>query len=192
MSERVPSLWVPGDENLHAQCKVYDVYKRHYRHPGDGRSGDFYIIHCNDWVQTVPLTEDGQVILVRQYRFGTQALSWEVPGGIIDDGEEPVAAGLRELVEETGYRCKTSRLLAQCYPNPALQENRTFFVLAEGCTLHSGQNLDQHEELEVKLFPVAEVSRMARNGKISHALAINSVFFLESYLAGQPVMTGQV
>ena len=132
MSERVPSLWVPGDENLHAQCKVYDVYKRHYRHPGDGRSGDFYIIHCNDWVQTLPLTEDGQVILVRQYR--------------------------------------------------------SFFVLAEGCTLHSAQNLDQHEELEVKLFPLAEVSRMARNGGISHALAINAVFFLESYLAGQPVM----
>lgn len=187
MSDRVPSLWVPGREDLHARCMVYDIYKQHFSHPGDGRSGDFYIMHCNDWVQVIPLTEDGQVILVRQYRFGTQKLSWEVPGGIIDDGEEPVAAGLRELSEETGYRCARSRLLAQCYPNPALQQNHTFFVLAEGCTPVSGQNLDHHEELEVRLFSVDEVSAMARNGGISHALAINSVFFLESYLAGKKI-----
>ncbi|QYY36691.1 NUDIX hydrolase [Ruficoccus sp. ZRK36] len=185
MSKQAPSHWVPGEETLHAQCKVYDVYKRHYSHPVDGRNGDFFIIQCNDWVQCIPLTTDGQIILVRQYRFGTQELSWEVPGGIIDNGEDPVTAALRELSEETGYHCEQARLLAQCYPNPALQGNHTHFVLAEGCTLQSGQDLDPHEELEVRLFTVEEAMQMARKGGITHALAINSIFFLESHLAGK-------
>lgn len=185
MSDQVPSLWTPGEEVLHAECKVYNVYKRHYTHPGDNRSGDFYIIRSNDWVQVLPLTTDGQLVMVRQYRFGTHELSWEVPGGVIDDGEDALSAGLRELEEETGYHCEQGRVIASCYPNPALQTNRAHFVIAENCVKRSGQNLDPNEELQVKLFPVEEVSAMARRGEIGHAIAINAVFFLESYLAGK-------
>ncbi|MEM8550361.1 MAG: NUDIX hydrolase [Verrucomicrobiota bacterium] len=185
MSDQVPALWTPKDGVLHAQCKVYDVYRQPFTHPKDHRKGDFYIIRCNDWVQVLPLTQAGELILVRQYRFGVQELSWEVPGGVIDDGEAPLEAGLRELVEETGYQAGQAHILASCYPNPALQVNRTHFVIAEGCTQVSGQTLDANEELEVKCFPVGEVSAMARRGEIMHALALNAVFFLESYLAGK-------
>ncbi len=183
MSDQVPSLWTPGEEVLHAECRVYDVYKRRYTHPGDQRSGDFFIIRSNDWVQVLPLTTDGQLVLVRQYRFGTHELSWEVPGGVIDDGEDALGAGLRELEEETGYHSAQARILSWCYPNPALQANRTHFVLAEGCVKRSAQNLDANEELQVKLFSVEEASAMARRGEISHALAINAIFFLEHHLA---------
>lgn len=185
MSDREPAHWIPGEETLHAECKVYDVYRRQFTHPGDNRSGHFYIMHCNDWAQVIPLTANGQVILVRQYRFGTQQLSWEVPGGVIDDGEEPLAAAVRELIEETGYHCQRAEVIATCHPNPALQQNRTHFILAEGCTLETGQHLDPNEELEVRLFPLEEVSRMARNGGITHAIALNAIFFLESHLAGR-------
>ena len=71
----VPALWNLTRENLHAPCVVFDVYKEHFRHPTDGREGDFYVAHAPDWVTAVPVTRDGKIILVRQFRFGIRRLS---------------------------------------------------------------------------------------------------------------------
>ncbi len=127
-------------------------------------------------MNVLPVTPDQKVALVRQWRFGVEAFSWEIPGGIMDEGESPIEAGLRELREETGFEARSSRVLGQISPNPAILSNTCFFVLAEGVSFTGGQEWDQHEEIEVKLFPIDEVYAMAARGEIVHSLVVNALF----------------
>lgn len=124
--------------------------------------------------------------MVRQYRFGVRQSGWELPGGVIDavDGD-PIVAGARELVEETGYIGDNPRHLGWVHPNPALQNNRSHFVLVENAHAKAGQSLDPNEELQVKLFPVADVMAMAFSGEITHSIALNALFYLQRFLAGE-------
>ena len=94
-----PARWSVQHEALHADCKVFRVYKEHSLHPLDKREGDFFVIHANDWVLALPLTDDGRLVMVRQFRFGLQDLSTETPGGVIDAGEDPILAadGVEDL-----------------------------------------------------------------------------------------------
>jgi 8-oxo-dGTP pyrophosphatase MutT (NUDIX family) len=114
--------------------------------------------------------------MVKQYRFGIQAMSWEIPGGVMDAGEEPIEAGLRELREETGYEPSSTRMLGSVSANPAILDNRCHFVLADGVRLTGDLDLDEHEEIEVRLFALDEVYEMAANGGIVHPMALNALF----------------
>ena len=107
-------------------------------------------------------------------------LSWEFPGGIIDAGEDPVEAGLRELAEETGYVASSGRLIGHVRPNPAIMNNFCHVVLAENVALsESGTNWDEHEEIEVCALPESTVMEWARDCKIGHALALNGLLFYQ-------------
>lgn len=171
------AAWEVMSRREHARCVVFDVIEKRCRHPKRGTEGDFYVLESRDWVNVLPVTPEGELVLVRQWRFGVEAFSWEIPGGIMDAGESPVEAGLRELVEETGFEARSSRLLGQISPNPAILSNTCFFVLAEGVSLSGAQDWDQHEEIEVKLFPIDEVYAMAARGDIVHSLVVNALFY---------------
>ncbi|MEO0793987.1 MAG: NUDIX hydrolase [Verrucomicrobiota bacterium] len=186
MSHLPPSHWELLKSTHHADCKVYTVYKERFRHPKDGREGDFYTMKCNDWVQVLALTADRELVMVNQYRFGVRTTSWEVPGGVIDDEDpNPIVAGERELVEETGYVGENAQYLGWCHPNPALANNRSHFVLVENCHLREGQNLDPNEEVQVKVVPVEEAIAMAKHGEITHSIGINAIFWLQRVLDGE-------
>src|SRR6266567_1508471 len=102
---------------------VFDLL-RHEMLDRDGRPmRDAYTFTCPDWVSVVPVTDDGNFVLVRQYRHGIDAPTLEVPGGIIDEGQDPAGAAIRELREETGYGQGTLVPLGVSHPNPALQNN---------------------------------------------------------------------
>ena len=175
-----PSHWTVLSEKLLVDCRIYKVFEQHCRHPVDGREGDFYVIRCNDWVQVLPITQEGEIILVNQYRFGTQQLSWEVPGGVIDSTDaSPENAAARELIEETGYAGGVGKIIASNFPNPALQANRTFFVLIENCRKIAEQKLDLNEELSMQLVPIKKAIEMCHTGEISHTIAVNSIFYLQ-------------
>lgn len=141
--------------------------------------GDFYILDCPDWVLCVPVTCDGRLLLVRQFRYGTGKFGWEVPGGLLDPGEDPVAGAVRELEEETGYRAADCVLLGTSHPNPAIQSNRCHFVLARGVLSSGQQNWDDHEEFEIGTFDRDSVERMIDSGEIHHALCLNALFFYD-------------
>lgn len=173
-SENVPHWEELGSDKI-ADCRIFDVHSKRFRHPVRETESDFYVIRTRDWVNVVPVTENHEIVLVKQFRFGVKENSWEIPGGVMEAGEDPVAAGLRELQEETGYTSSRARLLGSVRPNPAIQSNTCHLVLAERARLTHDLSWDEHEEIVAKAVPIDEVYRMAQRGEIFHSLALNAL-----------------
>jgi 8-oxo-dGTP pyrophosphatase MutT (NUDIX family) len=167
-----PKRWeILGSEALQ-DCKVFRVNRSIVRAPASGEPHPFYSIDADHWVNVVPITRDREVVMVRQYRHGSREITLEIPGGIIDPGEDPAEAAARELLEETGYRAEGVRPLGSLNPNPALFGNRVHTFLAEG-VLRVGDVMNGPlEETVVELVPVHEVSGRVRCGEIDSALVI--------------------
>ena len=182
LDSQQPAHWDVLEEHLHADCVVYQIVRRRYRHSRDGREGDFFVMQGHDWVQALPLTADQELVMVRQYRFGSQKLLWELPGGCLDPQEPIIEGALRELSEETGFTGNNAQEIGMCYPNPALQSNRSYFVLVHDCMQTEALNWDEHEELEVKCFPLDTVFSMVDSGEICHAITLNALFALKRFL----------
>jgi ADP-ribose pyrophosphatase len=174
-----PSLWKRGGERVLASTKVLELRSVHFAHPVRGTERDFVVVHVPDWVNVVALTPDGRIVLVNQFRFGSDALSLEVPGGTMEAGEDPVSAGLRELLEETGYGGGSVRLLGSVRPNPAIMDNRCHFVFVDGAVPTGPMNWDHDEEIEVSAEPAADVLAWARSGRISHSLSVAALMLFE-------------
>lgn len=172
--------WEQIDDRLLNSCRVWDLRARRYQHPHSGKEGEFYYLDSRDWAVVVARTVENELVFVRQFRWGIDDFSWELPGGIVDDGEDPVEAGLRELREETGYVARSGRLLGKCRPNPAILNNYCHIIFAEGCTLsEGGTDWDEHEEMEVRVLPEETAFQWARDCKIGHALALNGLLFYQ-------------
>lgn len=186
--EEKPGLapWpVVGREQL-ADCRVFSVSRSWVRVPRTAETHPFYRIDADPWVNVVPLTADGEVVMVRQFRHGLQAFTLEIPGGIVDPGEEPAAAAARELLEETGYQAGSVRPLGALNPNPALFGNRVHTFLAEGCTQVGEVTNPGLEETAVECVPAGEISARVRAGEIDHALVIAALHWWSLDRQGEP------
>jgi len=174
-----PSRWEKlGDHSL-AATRIFDLREARYRHPVRGSEREFVVIAAPSWVVAVPLTTDGRLVLVNQFRFGIDGFSLELPGGVVDLGEDPVDAGRRELAEETGFVGRAARLLGAVHPNPAIQNNTCHFVLIEEAVRTAAPDWDADEEIEVITAPVPQVLAWARSGRITHALTLNALLLFE-------------
>ena len=132
-----------------------------------------------DWVNVVARTPDDKLVLVKQFRFGTNDFSLEIPGGVIEKGEDPVAAGVRELLEETGYGGGRVSLLGSVHANPAIQVNLCHMVFVDGAVPSGPIHWDADEEIQVSTVPVAEVLALARSGRITHSLSVAALMLFE-------------
>jgi ADP-ribose pyrophosphatase len=150
--------------------RVFDVWRVQSRSPRTGAAHDFYTIDCRDWVNVLAWTEEGRLVLVRQYRQGPREFTLEIPGGAVDPGEDLLEAGLRELREESGYEAGEARLLGDLNPNPAIFGNTCATVLATGCRLAGELILDAGEDIEVVTLRPSEVRDAMRAGQVDHAL----------------------
>ncbi len=135
-----------------------------------------------DWVNVVAITADERIVLVRQWRFGTRTFTWELPAGLVEHGEDPLVAGLRELREETGYAPKETegaRIIGVVHPNPAFMSNVCTTVLATGCVVAGAQHLDPSEEIEVGTVPLDELPARVASGELSTALGLVGLYWWE-------------
>jgi len=151
------------------------------RSPNGSYEDDFYYLSSRNWVNIIPITEAGEVIMIRQFRHGIQAQTLEVPGGVVDADDEPsLDAARRELEEETGYTSDQIEPLGFVSPNPAILNNRCYAFVALNARLKGEQNLDPAEDIGVELIPLSEIPKMILEEKIIHSLIICAFFKLLS------------
>jgi 8-oxo-dGTP pyrophosphatase MutT (NUDIX family) len=153
-----------------ADCRVFAVERTIAESPLDGSRHAFYRIHSRDWAQIVPVTAEGQIVLVRQYRHGAQRVTLEMPAGMVDEGEDPAAAALRECLEETGYRARAAVPLGSVNPNPTLFDNRLHSYFAIGVTPERAIANTATETTEVVLLERGQLKAKLESGEIDHAL----------------------
>jgi 8-oxo-dGTP pyrophosphatase MutT (NUDIX family) len=137
----------------------------------------YYVWELVDWVNVVPLTDDGHIILVKQYRHAAQRRFYEFPGGTTepDSEERPEDAARRELREETGYEPGDLGYLGHHYPNPGIQNNKMHVYLATGCLYAGVPKLDTYEDIEVESVPVQEFVQAVEQGRPMHSLMMASL-----------------
>lgn len=168
--------WVTlSDESL-VHYKIFDVRKRRRRSPRNGQEIGFFLIDTFDWVNIVAFTPNRELIVIRQYRQGPEAVTLEVPGGVVDPGEDPADAARRELREESGYAATTMTLIGSVNPNPALFSNRCSVFLAEGCEPAGELQMDPGEDIEVGLIPWVEIDDYVGRGEFDHSLVITALY----------------
>lgn len=155
-----------------ADHRIFHVRYDAYRFEPSGREQDFVVLEMPSWVNIVPMTDDGQVVLIRQYRHGIRDVALEIPGGVVEPNEPPEAAAVRELREETGYVAERVRLLARVHPNPAIQNNYCYLFAAEGCRKTEQPSPDPFESIEVSLCPRAAISDLVHRGEITQSMVI--------------------
>jgi len=178
-----PAHWRRGPERRLAATRVFDVHGVQFTHPGRGTEREFIVVHVRDWVNIVALTPEGDVVLVRQFRFGIETLSLEVPGGVIEAGEDPVAAGLRELREETGYSATQWAHAGVLHPCISYSTEYIDIWFAQGLQAGPSQ-LDAGEFLDVFSASTDEFFAWCRGGRITDAKTLTGALWLQNYLSG--------
>lgn len=138
---------------------------------------DYYVLEYGTWVNAVAVTEDNQIILVKQYRHAIGEVALEIPGGVMDEGEVPEQAIRRELLEETGYEFNDFELLCSLWPNPSTGNNTVYTYLARGGKKVAGQDLDANEEIVVEFYSIDEVKQLLARNEIKQAMHCAGLFY---------------
>jgi len=133
------------------------------------------VLETPEWVNVVPITSTGEIVCVRQYRFGSEKIKTEIPGGVVDPGEEPLLAAQRELREETGYTTDDWTYLGSVEPNSAFLDNHCHHFLARNVRRTDKQELDSGEDIQVTEIPLPELVQQVASGEIDHALVITAL-----------------
>lgn len=160
-------VWKSGKRERVFKGPIFDICTVQ-RTSCDGRCSTFIEVDCPKWVTIVPWFRnvDGvpMFVMVDQFRHGSATVTREFPAGVVEKGEDPMDAGLRELKEETGVEGDRVTALGNVSPNSAFMNNRSYFYLVEDVKHTSGQELDPNEQLEVLSVPVQTVIELMGTG----------------------------
>ena len=148
----------------------------------------YFRLAAPDWVNVLPVTADGRVVLIRQPRPGSMSYVLETPGGVIDKGEkDPTMSAARELEEETGLVSQRFLPLGSMNPNPAIMTNRCHFFVALGCVPAANRKHfpDDDERIALELVAPGDLDQLVRTGQINHALACLCIMLAQRYIQGK-------
>ncbi|MDR3204110.1 MAG: NUDIX hydrolase [Deltaproteobacteria bacterium] len=174
MTYKLPD-WELLGETSNLKSKVFEVVTRRCLSPKDGREKNFMSIRAPDWCNVAPITQDGRILLVRQFRHGSREISLELPGGQVDGFESPLSTAKRELEEETGYSAQSFKQLTALRPNPALFTNTIYTFVAFEAVKNKQTKFDENEDLAPLLVTKKELKEMILDGRINHALMVAAI-----------------
>jgi 8-oxo-dGTP pyrophosphatase MutT (NUDIX family) len=172
--------WKKINSRLLGDFRIFTVRADTKVSPLTQKEHDFFIIDAVNWVNVVAITPDNQLVMVEQYRHGSNTVELEIPGGMMDATDSsPVICGTRELREETGYEGTDARQIGDVWANPAIMSNICYTVLVENARCVHPLEWDHDEELATKLVPLAELPSLVALGKIRHPLVVVALYHLE-------------
>lgn len=156
----------------------FKVRKEKCETPGGKIVDPYYVYEFPTWVGALPVTKDGKIVMVRQYRHALGETMIEIPGGCVDDTDKnPEEAVARELLEETGYSFSSYEYLGRISPNPSTNTNVLHMFLAKEGELVASQKLDENEEIEVVLLSIDELKQLLRENKIVQSMHVACIMY---------------
>lgn len=170
--------WKKIRQREEGSFKVFDIEEIVYLNPYTSNEVPIHVIGCNDWVNVIAMTIDEKLVIIRQFRFGSNRVEVEIPGGIIETDEDPAIAAARELREETGYEGDDPILIGCVNPNPALHYHTCYTYLIANASKTGQAEFDgPNEHCEDMLSSIEDVRSMIDQGTITHALVIDAFFW---------------
>ncbi len=169
--------WQTVSRRSAGDFRIFEAEFVEREHPHTKQHSPFVVLNSPAWVNILPITVQQRIVMVRQYRHGIDRVCLELPGGMVDKGEDPCDAGMRECLEETGYgSIVRAEHLGSQHPNPAFMTNECHSFVWTGCEVVQPQKLDRNEDIEVVLMTFDETVEALRRGEISHSLMMNAFF----------------
>jgi ADP-ribose pyrophosphatase len=174
--------WPKVASKIIGDYRVFKLRQDTSQSPVTGGKHDFYVLESADWINVIPITPEGMVVMIRQYRHGTETVTLEVPGGMVDEQDgSPEESAARELLEETGYAADKITRIGTVTPNPAILNNRCYTLLAQDAHPVAPPSFDGSEDIEVALVSLPTVHKMIASSQITHALTIAAFYFYEQF-----------
>jgi len=170
-----PQPWPKLKTERGPDLLIFQVRYDWLRNPRNQKTMKRLVLEANDWVNVVAITPAQEIVVVRQFRFGAGAVTTEIPGGLVDPGEDSKTAAMRELQEETGFTSTQWRYLGSVEPNPAFLENVCHQWLAEEAVQTETINLDEGEDIAVTTLSLDEIRAEIEAGHLRHSLALLSL-----------------
>ena len=172
--------WPKNSSKRLGDFRIFNIRSDNKTSPRTGGAHDFYVIEATGWVNVIAISTDQQLVLVEQFRHGTETVELEIPGGVMDPTDaSPIATGIRELLEETGYEGENATLIGEVFPNPAIMNNVCYTVLIENCRYVKPVQFDSMEDLITTLVPLEKIPELITTGKFRHSLVVAALYYYE-------------
>lgn len=176
--------WPTNESKIAADFRIFKVRAEGKTSPRTGQAHEVFVIDSVDWVNVIATTPDDKLVMIEQYRHGSNEVELEIPGGLIDAKDSsPAAAGIRELREETGYEGEDPVIIGSIRPNPAIMSNTCYTLYVKNCQLKHSVEWDQGEDIVTRLVPLADVRQLMASGQIRHSLVAVALYHFEIFNA---------